>query len=479
MSLRDDAPLLASYLDALRSDAAPFTIPGHKRRAGRLDQGLGQVVDGDVPLYGGLDTTKLSRGRLADAEARAGRLWGADWCRFSCGGSTHGNQALCLALGRPGDEVIVARSLHRSTLLGLVLAGLVPVWLPTRIHPATALPLGVAIGDVAAALDAHPAARAVLLTEPGYLGAISDISRIAALAHLHGVPLVVDQAWGAHLGFHPGLPPHALALGADAAVTSAHKALPAYSQGALVLARTELLDPQRLETAFEAGHTTSPAGSVLASIDACRALLETRGPELLGRLLDLVDGMRRRLLAEVPGLVVPDAQLFGAGRCDPCKLVLVLPGTGADGVLVEAELIAAGVPVEMADRDTIVPMVTVADDADTTGRFLDVLIPSLRRHAGTPRDVAPSISWDLRPEQVLDPRTAYFSPSHTVAVRDAVGEVSAELVALYPPGVPVLAPGERITEQVLDALLTARAHGVRVAYAADPGLATLRVATLR
>lgn len=465
--LRADAPLLDAWLTFHEQAPTPFTIPGHKQRQDLV----GDVVAGDVPYYAGLDTMKVTRGVLADAERRAASLWGADVCRFSVGGSSHANQAVMLALGGEGDRVLVGRSLHRSVLLGLVLAGLVPVWLPTRTEPASGLPLGVRADDVARGFDEAPEAVGVLVTDPGYVGCLGDVAGAAEVAHAHGVPLVVDAAWAAHLGFHPDLPGHALARGADALVTSAHKGLPAISQGALLLARTDRLDADRLEAGFEATATTSPAGAILASIDASRALLARDGPALLGPVLTAVADARARL-AEVPGLVVPDGAAY-----DPLKLLVVLAGTGADGVAVEADLLAAGMPVELADRDTVVAMVTVADTPAGIAAFVEALVVAVERHRGTPRPVAPGAAWTVVPEQVMSPRAAFFARHTAVAAAEAVGQVSAELVAPYPPGVPVLAPGERVTAQALEVLRAARAHGTRVAYAADPSLETLRVVT--
>ena len=465
--LREDAPLLDAWLRFQEEPPTPFTIPGHKHR---LDL-VGDVVAGDVPLYAGLDTMKLSRGVLADAEARAARLWGADVCRFSVGGATHANQALALALAEGGDggRVVVGRTLHRSMLLGLVLAGLTPVWVRPDIDPATGLPAGVPPSAVADALASAPDARAVLVADPSYVGTVGDVAGLAEVAHAHGVPLVVDAAWAAHFGFHPSLPRHAVQLGADAMVVSAHKTLPSWSQAALVLARSDRIDPARLDAGVEATQTTSPAGAILASIDAARALLERDGQSLLGEAIAAVAAARDGL-RQVEGLVVLD----GPG-VDPLKLTLVLGGTGADGIAVEDDLLAAGLPVEAAERDTIVAQVSMADDEVSLGRLTEALVRSLERHRGPPRPVVTGAAYIVEPVTAMSPRTAFFAPSETVAIGQAVGRVTVELVAPYPPGIPILAPGEEVTAAALDALSQARAAGVRIAYAADPSLATLRV----
>lgn len=464
--LRSNAPLLDAWLRFQEDPPTPFTIPGHKQRHDLV----GDVVAGDVPLYAGLDTMKLSRGVLADAEARAARLWGADVCRFSVGGSTHANQALALALaGDDNGSVVVSRTLHRSMLLGLVLAGLTPLWVRPDVDASTGLPLGVSPEAVADVLREHPEAAAVLVGDPSYVGTVGDVAALADVAHAGGVPLVVDAAWSAHFSFHPDLPRHALQLGADAMVVSAHKTLPAWSQAALVFVQGDRIDPARVHAGVEATHTTSPAGAILASIDAARALLERDGESLLGEALSAVRTAREQL-GSIDGLIVLD----GPG-VDPLKLTMVLPGTGADGIAIENDLLATGLPVEAAERDTLVAQVSMADTADTLGRLVDAISTSIAGHRGTPRPVVTGAAYQVTPVTVLPPRAAFFAPSEAVALGDAVGRISAELVAPYPPGIPVLAPGEEVTEGVLDALGKARSDGIRIAYAADPTLTTLRV----
>ncbi len=470
LGLRDDAPLLDGWLAYRASSPVPFGTPGHKQR---LDL-VGAVVRDDIPLYGGVDTIRQQAGAIAEADRRLARAWGADWGRISVGGSTHGNQTLMLALCRPGDTVVVTRTLHRSLLLGMVLAGVTPVWVRPDVDPTTGLPTHVPVDRVQAALAAHPEAKAVFLVEPTYVGTVSDVAAHAAVAHAQGVPLVVDQAWGAYFGFHPDLPRHALQAGADALVTSAHKTLPAYTQAALVLARNERIDPHRLDRAFDATATTSPSGTIAASADAARALLERDGERLLGHLIRIVDHARDRL-REVPGLVLLDDVVDRSVILDRVKLAINVSATGATGLAVEEDLIKAGMPVELADRDTVVPIISINDDQSSVDAFIDGVIASIERQRSQSRPVLPSISWTVEPDVVLSPRDAYFAAHETVPATDAVGLVSAELVAPYPPGIPVLAPGERITSAAVEGLRDAMGDGTQIRYAADPTLATFQV----
>lgn len=471
-ALRGDAPLLDAWLRFHEDAPTPFTIPGHKQRCDLV----GDVIAGDVPLYAGLDTVKLRGGLLAEAEARAAAHWSAELCRFSVGGATHGNQALALAVAGPsGGRVVVGRTLHRSAFLGLVLAGLTPVWVRPDIDATTGLPLRIPAQAVDAALRANPDARAVMVGDPFYVGTIGDVGALADVAHAHGIPLVVDAAWAAHFGGHPGLPPHAMSLGADAMVVSAHKSLPAWSQAALVLARSRTplrptgFDAGRLDSAVEATATTSPSGAILASIDASRALLARDGAELFGVALAAMATARERLQA-VPGLLVLDGP-----HVDPLALTLVLPGTGADGNAIEADLIAAGLPIEMADQDTICAQVTLADTPQSLGRLTDALVAAIAARRGRARAVVPATAYAVDPVVGMAPREAFLGAHATVPAASAVGRISAELIAPYPPGIPVLAPGEVVTAEVLDALTSARDRGTRIAYAADPTLETLRV----
>jgi lysine decarboxylase len=471
--LRDSAPLLDAYLSYFETNRTAFTIPGHKQKASRLDDGLGAVVDSDTPLYGGLDAIKLTQGVLKKAEGLAAKLWGADYARFSTGGSTHANQAIILALGKPGEKIALTRTAHRSVLSALVLTGLEPIWLTPEIDTKTGVPMGIPVNELERVLDQKPSA--LLLTEPSYLGTLSELKSLIAKAHAHSIPVIVDAAWGAHFGFNSNLPQHALQMGADALITSVHKTLPGYSASALLLAQGTLLNLDRIEQSFETTHTTSPAGAPLASIDGCRALLQNRGDQLTANLVDLVNAFKDKVDKACGMSVFLNASDFPTGRFDPAKVVLRANLLGVSGVDVENELEKHNIRVEMADQDTIVFLATLADRSEDFDEVAAKLIPILEKLRSQPRQTQTALSWSIVPKVGMSIRDAYFADTEFVSAADAVGRVSADLIAPYPPGVAVVAPGEVLTAQIVDGLATSKTVGVRIAYASDPTLKTYRV----
>ena len=472
-SLRDSAPLLDAYLSYFESKRQPFTIPGHKQRASRLDAGLGLVVDSDTPLYGGLDEIKLTNQVLKEAEALAATLWGADYARFSTGGSTHANQAIILALGKPGDKVALSRTAHRSVLSALVLAGLEPIWLSPQIDAATGVPIGISVAEFEKVINQKPIA--LLLTEPGYLGTLSDLPALIKAAHAHAIPVIVDAAWGGHFGFSNTVPAHCLAVGADALITSTHKALPGYSASAILIAQGKYLNLDRIEQSFETTHTTSPAGAPLASIDGCRALLHTRGQELISELVINIEAFKSEVQSHFDLSIFLNTVDFPTGRFDPTKIVLRANQLGASGVEIENALQAQLIRVEMADSDTIVFLATLVDSKEDFNHLATALIPILKSQQKSPRTTATSLSWSVIPTVAISMRDAYFAETEMVSAEKAMGRISADLIAPYPPGVAVVAPGEVLTKLIVQGLATTKAAGVRIAYATDPTLASYRV----
>jgi lysine decarboxylase len=335
------------------------------------------------------------------------------------------------------------------------------------------VPTGIPLSELERVLPQKPIA--LLLTEPGYLGTISQLPELISKAHEYKIPVVIDAAWGAHFGFHSDLPKHVLQLGADALITSTHKALPGFSASALLVARGDYLNLDRLEQSFETTHTTSPAGAPLASIDGCRALLQHRGEELLGQLIENVAKFKTEIAANFDRPIFLSPSDFAAGRFDPVKIVLRANQLGTSGVEIENELLKANIRVEMADRDTVVFLATLADDAESFADLSKSLLPILQKLVSAPRESATALSWSVVPQIALSMRDAYFADTEMIAALSAEGRISADLIAPYPPGVAVVAPGEVLTKEILIGLAANKAAGVRIAYATDPTLQSYRV----
>jgi lysine decarboxylase len=472
------APLAEAVERYRRRSTVSFHCPAHRggRAADHVLRGLvGQeMLTADVWL----DPAEQHRVRR-EAEDLAAALWGADRAFFLGNGSSGGNHAFLLATLRPGDEVVVARDAHVSTLMALVMTGARPVWITPDLHPTLDTGLGISPATLAATLEEHPRARLVVLVSPAYSGVCSDVSALADVAHAAGVPLFVDEAWGPHLPFHAWLPTDALAAGADAVVTSTHKLAGSLSQSALLLVRGDRLDVEAVATAVRMTASTSPLLPLLASIDTCRRRLALEGHALLDRALAGAGRLRERL-ARVPGVVLVGPGDLGLRPTlvDPLKVVLDVTALGRTGVEVDRLLRErCAVAVEGSDLRRLYLVVSPQDD----DAGLDRLAAGLEglRLRGAPAVRGPgSAAAMLRPrERAVSPRIAWFARSETVPLRAAVGRVAAELATPYPPGIPVLVPGEVVDAAQVAYLESVVSAGGHVHGAADASLATLRVMT--
>jgi arginine/lysine/ornithine decarboxylase len=478
------APLLEGIVAYQRQGIIPFSTPGHKLGVGADPELLAifgeRAFRSDIPLGGGVDDTHFGGDALGQAQVLAADAWGADRSFFLLNGSSAGNHAYLMASIRPGDEVIVSRDLHKSLLVALILTGAVPVYLAPRLHPELNVGLGVTAAEVALALDEHPDARLVLLVSPSYCGVASDLAGIAAAAHARGVPVHVDEAWGPHFHFHPALPPSAMSSGIDGAVASTHKVLASLTQAAILNIQGTLVDPNRVRTTVGMAQTTSPSVLILASIDAARRQMARHGQDLLDRAIALAADARRRLRA-LPGIAVLDAGQLGVDAFDLTKLVIDVDGLGLTGYAAEQALRHRfGIGPEMSDLVGVICLVTIGDTEASIDRLVDAFATLSREHyQGAVRSsgsrssgaaVAPSAL-------AMTPRDAFFASSRAVPLDAAIGEISSELVIPYPPGIPVLAPGEVITTDKVAYLRQGAAHGMYLSGPVDPELRTIRVVT--
>jgi arginine decarboxylase len=480
------------YLDALRAYAARdpgrFHVPGHKGGPGAdpgLIEALGErALALDIPaLVEGIDVGPDAT-PFALAQDLAARAWGAERSWFLVGGASQANHVAMLALAHRGAEVVVQRNAHSSTIDALVLSGLRPRFADPELDPELRIAHCLTPDALDRALAETPGAVGASVVSPTYFGAVADVGALVEVAHGHGVPLVVDEAWGAHLAFHPGLPEDSLSLGADLVVSSVHKIVGSLTQSAIVhLGRGGRLDQEVVDRCVTVVESTSPNALLGGSLDAARRHAAVRGQELLGETMTALDRARAAIL-EVPGLEVLDERLAGAPGVhayDPLRLAIDVRETGATGYeLARSMRECDDVDLELAGENVIVAVFGMGEPA---GPQCERLVAALRRavEAMGPGDrrrgpFAPPPPWG---ELVLSPRDAFLGPQEVVPVSDAAGRVAAESLAAYPPGIPNVLPGERLTAETLEYIQVALEHGGALRGASDRRLATVRVALER
>jgi len=487
-------PLLSALAASAQRPHAAFYAPGHRRGQGAapaLRELLGeQALRADLPELPELDNLFAPAGVIAQAQTLAAEAFGAERSYFLANGSTCGLEAALLATCAPNEPVLVPRNAHRSVVAGLILSGAHPVYVAPTLDAAFApgLPLAIDPATVATALARYPQARAVVLVSPTYHGVCSDGAAIAAVAHGHGIPLIVDEAHGPHFAFHPALPAPALALGADVVVQSTHKLLGALSQASMLHGQGQRVDWSRLAAALQLTQSTSPSALLLASLDAARHQMATAGEALLGPTVALARTLATELAA-LPGLAVVGQ---GAGplpptiaALDPTRLVVDVTGLGLSGLaadeLLHGEL---GVTVELPELAHLTLMVslgnTVADGEQCVAGFRTLAERAWAGYAADPVSAWAGAVLPIAPITcpAVSPRTAFFAPMATVAAADAVGKLSAETLSPYPPGIPVVVAGEEITAEALALVQQVRQQGGEVTGARDSTLGSLKILDL-
>lgn len=476
----ENAPLFDALRAFVDRDQAPFYSPGHK--GGRtLDPWLrDNIAAVDLNNLPDLDTLHCPTGPIRDAETLIAETWGAGASFMMVQGSTGGNLAVALSALRPGDRVLVQRNAHKSVLAGLVQSGAHPVWLTPQWDPGFGVAHGLGVDAVETAL-ARTDAAALWILHPTYFGTTADIAALSALCRKRGARLLVDGAHSPHFAFHPDLPVAAETAGAAATVQSVHKILSGLSQAAVLHVDPTVLDPATVRRALQLVQTTSPHFAIMASIDLARRQMATAGRRMLDETLRRARRTAERL-EQLPGLqVFGDAQLTGPGtglcQRDETKLLIGTRGLAADAPDILARLNRVhGVQPELSGAGHILCILTIGNTDADCDRLVDGFAEVARavglRDEASPPEVGGAL--DVTPETVLTPREAFFAGEDTVALESATGRIAAEPVTPYPPGIPLVMPGERLTAEVIDTLQGLRRSGNPIS-AADPTLARVTV----
>jgi len=478
----------APYLEAIAAygfrGSTRFHVPGHKGGDG-ADPGLRSALGDrtlllDVPQdIEGIDVGP-SPTPYERAEQLAADAYGAERTWFLTNGASQGNHALCLALAGPGSRVVVQRNSHASLIDGLVLSGGAASFVAPQYDHELGLAHGVTPDSLGEALALDPDARAAFIVSPTYYGTAADVEGCAEVAHRAGAALIVDNAWGSHFGFHDSLPQSPLKLGADAMVASTHKIVGSLTQSAMLLVSPgDRVDTEAVARAVRLVRSTSPSALLMASLDAARRQLAVHGEALLDRTIHAAERAREAIDA-VPGCSVLGDALVGQpgiAGWDPLRIVVDVRGTGCTGYLLSAALRGSyDIYVELATHATLVLVLGLGEPVEALERLAHDFAETVRRIERPGELTAVTRSpGALEPETVLSPREAFLGPAEAVPVDAAIGRISCESIAGYPPGVPSLLPGERITEDVVAYLRALTEAGARLHGAADPSFCTVRV----
>ncbi|HMI80590.1 MAG TPA: amino acid decarboxylase, partial [Solirubrobacterales bacterium] len=421
---QDSTPYVDALLAYSALGAGRFQVPGHKGGTG-ADPAMVALV-GETGLVN--DVPSVTEGvdigpeptPFQQAQQLAAEAWGAARSWFLINGASQGNHATCMALAHLGNRVVVQRNVHSSVIDGLVLSGMRPTFVAPELDPELGIAHGLTPDSLAAGLDATPEAVAAMVVSPTYFGACADVAALAEVAHSRGVPLIADEAWGAHLHFHPELPPDALGSGADLVNSSTHKIVGSLTQAAMLhLGRGGRVDGAIVDRCVSLVETTSPSGLLTGSLDAARRQVYVHGEELLGKAIDAIARTRERI-REIPGLDVLDERLVGSpgvAGFDPMRLGIDVRGTGSSAQrLWKAAFHVSGLDLELYSGNVVVAIFGVGEDPEAAGERLVAglrkAVAELEETPGAPDEkLAPAPPWG---ELVLTPREAFLGPQEVV-----------------------------------------------------------------
>ena len=470
---QDTAPLLAAAKRYLNIDHAPFYMPGHKRGQGidrQFVELLGETVFRlDLPELPELEEA------VTEAEVLAADAYNSDRAWFLTNGSTCGIQAMLLATCGQGDKILIGRNCHKAAISGLVLNGATPIYLPTDYLSEFDLDLGVSPATLELFLQAHPDAKAVMVVSPNYFGVCGELEKLVAIAHAFNVPLLVDAAHGAHLGFLPDLPNSALQAGADLVVQSTHKVAGSLTQSSILHMQGDRIAVEQVDRALQILRSSSPNLLLMISLDVARRQMAVNGKKLLSYTLGLAKTARSQLNQ------IPNLRTFSqieVPTLDDTRLTVMTDCIGITGFEADEYLYSQlDVMAEMPTRSQLVFSLSFGNTQDDIYRLVDGF-QRLVKEKGEGKREKLITNYELRItnyQSRLTPCEVYFGKCDRISIDKAIGRISAESLCPYPPGIPLVCIGEEITFEVVEMLQAILRSGGVINGASDDSLKTILV----
>lgn len=459
---QQNAPIMEALQKFKKMRVVPFDVPGHKRGKGNqeLTDFLGDAcMSVDINSMKPLDNLCHPVSVIRQAEELAAEAFGAAHCFFMVGGTTSAVQAMIIAACKRGEKIILPRNVHRSAINALVLSGAVPVYVNPHLNQRLGIPLGMSFDDVKKTIEENPDAKAIFINNPTYYGVCSALPEITRLAHAHGMQVLVDEAHGTHFYFGEGLPVSAMAAGADMSSVSMHKSGGSLTQSSLLLLGKNV-NPGYLRQVINLTQTTSGSYLLLSSLDISRKRLALEGKALFARVTGMA-AYARDEINDIGGYYAFGNELVNGDTVydfDVTKLSVHTAGIGLAGIEVYDILRDEyDIQIEFGDLSNILAYISVGDRLQDLERLVGALSEIRRRFK---REKAGMLTLEyIDPDVSIPPQQAFYAPKQRLPLRQSIGQISSEFFMCYPPGIPILAPGERITADIVDYIEYARSKG--------------------
>lgn len=475
---QERAPIYEALDSFQKMRVVPFDVPGHKRGRGNPELAalLGeQCVRMDVNSMKPLDNLCHPVSVIRDAEELAAEAFGAAHAFLMVGGTTSAVQSMVLSVVKRGEKIILPRNVHRSVMGAMVLCGAIPVYIDPACDDRLGIPLGMSVSAVERAIRENPDAKAILVNNPTYYGICSDLRRIVQLAHAHGMLCLADEAHGTHFYFGENLPVSAMAAGADMAAVSMHKSGGSLTQSSLLLCGPAMSEGH-VRQIINLTQTTSGSYLLLSSLDISRRNLALRGKEAFARVVELAEYARREINA-IGGYYAFSRELCNGDSIydfDPTKLSVNTLQVGLAGIEVYDLLRDEyDIQIEFGDLGNILAYLSIGDRPREIERLVGALSEVRRRFGGSEAGLMKQEY--IEPDVAVSPQDAFYAEHESLPIMETEGRVCSEFVMCYPPGIPILAPGERITREILDYIVYAKDKGCSMTGPEDADITRLNV----
>ncbi len=458
-----ESPLLNRLIETQKEKLVPFHMPGHKNA--RMYKNLKKkLISLDTTEIPGLDNLHKAQGVIKEAQARAAETFASDESFFIVNGSTSGIYSMVMAISCPGDKLIVGRNCHQSVVHATILGDIEPVYFYPQMDREQGIALGTSPQEIEDKIKENPDAKGVLLTYPTYHGFASDLEQIAQIVHQADKILLVDEAHGAHLGLSDRLPKSALACGADIVVQSIHKTLPSLTQSSIIHVQGDRVDREKLKFMLRLNQSSSPSYILMASLDFATTVYRQEGRQLMERLIYHIDSFRRQV-KDIEGVKVLGEERLGQKHIkamDITKLWISMKDRGISGYQLEERLRKDfKIQMELSNIYGSLALTSIGNEGEDFNKLAKALDKISKEEAGEEILRMPPYSYSI-PKRRYTPREALYMDKKRVKLEDSVGRVSGEYITPYPPGIPILLPGEIIEAETIDYVKTMVKQGMEL-----------------